>query len=678
MWWLLNTDHLFWSTVVLFTTGSILSLILAAWPKISNRIGHLLAIAGCLAATGAACSVFILQKPAYIFAGPWLYSGYMFFRIDAIAGFFVLLLGGVGSLVSCYAIGYTQHYTGKSYAMLPGFLNLFLLSIFLVLTASHVGLFLLAWEMMTLISFCLIIYEQSQPPTLRAGFIYFVMSHFGTAFVFVAFFLLMEANQTLSFKLFIDSNLTENMKNAIFASALIGFGTKAGMIPVHVWLPKAHPAAPAHVSALLSGVMIKTAIYGLCRFLLEFLGTGPLWWGMVILGAGTISALFGVLYAAIEQDIKRLLAYCSIENMGIILMGIGAGMIFQTKGFGLLAGLAWAAALYHTMNHAVFKSLLFMGAGAVVASTGIRDMEGMGGLIRRMPATAFFFLVGAASISALPPLNGFVSEWMTLQAMFFLGDALPGIGGRLLSAILFVLLGMTAALAATCFVKAFGITFLGRCRSRKAELAKEASLSMKLGMAGLSLACLILGLWPQGLLSIIRPVLSEAKGLNVETLFRFEAGQLLFRADPSAGSLAIAPLVIFFVLGLFLACAIYFLHGRPIRERASTWACGSVPTGRTQYSATGFSKPVRMAFRWLLKPQHEHIADQAAHPYFGRRLSYYTRVEYVFDERLYRPLQRWILNKASGFKRIQTGSVQLYMGYVLLVTVIALYWSSRG
>lgn len=673
-----DISFLFWMTVGLFLAGCVSSLLTAAWPRLSNACGHLFAMSGCLCTIAVALSVLATNMPYYLLAGQWLRSSYMIVRVDAMAAFFLLLLGGVGLFVSCYAMGYTRHYVGKSYALLPSLLNLFLVSIFFVFTASHVGLFLIAWEIMTLVSFCLIIHEHEQPQTLRAGFIYFVMSHFGTAFIVAAFFLLAQVNQTFSFKLFAVGNMSESIRNFVFAAALIGFGTKAGMIPFHIWLPKAHPAAPAHVSALLSGVMIKAGIYGMCRFFLEFLGPGPLWWGLLILSLGAVSAFLGVLYAAIEQDIKRLLAYCSIENMGIILMGIGAGMVFQTQGQGLLAGLAWAAALYHTMNHAVFKSLLFLGAGSVVASTGIRDMEGMGGLIRMMPATAFFFLVGSVSISALPPFNGFISEWMILQSLFFLADVLPGLGGRLVGALLFVLLGMTAAVAATCFVKAFGITFLGRTRSRKAELAKESGFTLKVGMAGLSLACLVLGLWPQALLSVIKPALSNYTGINTSTLFRFEAGQLLFKADPVVGSLAIFPVLLFFFIGLLIAVGLYFFHGRPIRERVATWACGMVSTSRTQYSATGFSKPLRVAFRWILRPQHEHVVDQASHPYFGRRLSYFTSVEYIFDERLYRPLQSWILHKAKGFKRIQTGSVQLYMGYVLLVTVLALYWSSRG
>ena len=294
--------------------------------------------------------------------------GLMLFRVDALAAFFLLLLGVVGAAASLYAIDYTAGHYSAGYAFLPALFNFFLLSLFLVLTASHVGLFLIAWESMTLVSLLLILYEHEKSANVRAGFVYAVMTHIGTAFVIAAFFILAASANSMSFKMLSGDALTETNRSLVFLFALIGFGAKAGIIPLHIWLPKAHSAAPSHVSAMLSGVMLKTAIYGMCRFFLEFLGAGPLWWGLLVMSCGVLSAFLGVLYAFLENDIKRLLAYSSLENMGVILLGLGTGMIYMTRGQALLAGLAWVAALYHVFNHAMFKSLLFMGAGSVAKS----------------------------------------------------------------------------------------------------------------------------------------------------------------------------------------------------------------------------------------------------------------------------------------------------------------------
>ena len=654
-----------------------MALVAARSPKAANWISHGLAAAGCVGMTLLGWDV--LEQGTAVFAtGQWLHSAAVTFRVDALAAFFLLLLGVVGTAASIYAIGYTaEHYTPR-YFILPTLFNLFLLSLFFVLTASHVGVFLIVWELMSLTSLFLILYEHEHTANVRAGFVYVVMTHIGTAFIIGAFFILARSAGSLSFQLLGGATLPENTRSLVFLFALIGFGTKAGIIPLHIWLPKAHPAAPSHVSALLSGVMLKTAISGLCRFYLEFLGVGPSWWGMVVMGFGIVSAFMGVLYAFMENDIKRLLAYSSLENMGVILLGIGAGMVYTSNHQVLLAGLAWSAALYHVFNHAIFKSLLFMGAGSVVRAVGSREMDTMGGLIHRMPYTALAFFVGSASISALPPLNGFVSEWLTLQALFFLPVAISGVTGKIFGGLLFITLGMTAALVAACFVKAFGITFLARARSKKAETAVETPTISLLPMGALALVCFGLGLRPQFLLEILGRVLRPFDGVKVEGLFQQDWKGIVFQTEPAAGILSVNAVVIFVTIGCVFALLLYYMRGKPYKEVQEIWACGIIPTHRNQYTSMGFSKPVRWAFRWVLRTQRERIVDENENRYVGRKLAYHQTIHYVFDEAFYNPIQRWILQRANYVKRLQAGSVQLYVGYILIVTIVVLVWSSRN
>lgn len=669
---------LFQIVMGLLLAGSLSAILTLRRPVIANWLSHGLATASCIVMMVLAWKVLGQGVTEHFYAGLWLHGGVVTFRIDALAAFFVLLLGFVGAAASVYAIGYTaDHYTPR-YFILPTLFNLFLLSLFFVLTASHVGVFLIVWELMSLTSLFLILFEHEHAANVRAGFVYVVMTHVGTAFIIGAFFLLSMSAGSLSFQMLGGTVLPESTRNLVFLFAFIGFGTKAGIIPLHIWLPKAHPAAPSHVSALLSGVMLKTAIYGMCRFYLEFLGVGPAWWGMVVMGFGILSAFMGVLYAMMENDIKRLLAYSSLENMGVILLGIGAGMVYASNQQALLAGLAWTAALYHVFNHAVFKSLLFMGAGSVVRSAGSREMDAMGGLIHKMPYTALFFLVGAAAISALPPLNGFISEWMTLQALYFLPVAISGLSGKIFGGLLFITLGMTAALVAACFVKAFGITFLARARTKKAEAAKETSVMSLLPMATLALGCAGLGLWPGFLLGLINQVLAPFTGITSAGLFRQEWMGTVFQANSAAGFLSVDSVVVLFAIGCLVALGLYYFKGKPRREIQEIWACGIIPTHRNQYTSMGFSKPIRWAFRWVLRSQRERIVDENENLYAGRKLAYHQTIHYVFDEILYNTAQRWILKRAKYAKQLQAGSVQLYVGYVLIVTIVVLAWISRN
>ncbi|MBI2365237.1 MAG: hydrogenase 4 subunit B, partial [Deltaproteobacteria bacterium] len=338
------------------------------------------------------------------------------FGTDRLSTFFVVVIA-VGAIpAALYALGYTREYTGKhSLAGMGIAFNVFIAAMILVALARNLLTFLALWELMSLASYFLVMTEHEREDTVRAGWIYFVMTHAGFAALFLGFLLLALATGTMDFADWgaAAAKLDPTSRNLIFVLLALGFGSKAGVIPLHVWLPRAHPAAPSHVSALMSGVMIKLGVYGLVRVAFDWLGTGPVWWGGAILVVGAVSAVLGVLYALVEHDLKRLLAYHSVENIGIIMLGLGGGMLFQLSHLPGLAALALVAGLYHTLNHAAFKSLLFMGAGAVLHATHTRNMEEMGGLIKRMPQTAALFLVGSVAIAALPPLNGFISEWLT-------------------------------------------------------------------------------------------------------------------------------------------------------------------------------------------------------------------------------------------------------------------------
>ena len=674
----LELDLVFRLIVIIFLTGCMLALALWKTPRLANGFSHGVCALGSAVMMFLAWTVLQTGETVLIVVGHWLHAGEVALRIDPLAAFFLLLLSVLGTVASIYAVGYTSEHYSPRYAILPALFNLFLLSTMFVFTTSHAGAFLIAWEMMTLTSLFLVVYEHEYAANVRAGFIYVVMTYTGTAFLMAAFFIMAAVTGDLGFEKFVGVSLPETQRTLVFLFAFIGFGVKAGIIPLHIWLPKAHPAAPSHVSAILSGVMLKTAIYGLARFYLEFLSTGPTWWGVMIIGFGIVSAFLGVLYALMESDIKRLLAYSSLENLGVVLLGVGTGMVFSAAGKPVLAGLAWAAALFHIFNHGILKALLFMAAGAVVRATGTRDLEMLGGLIHRMPYTAFAFFIGAVAISSLPPLNGFISEWLTLQSLFFLPQALTGLTGKVAGAILFIGLAMTAALVAACFVKAFGIAFLARARSRKAEAANEGPVTMTLPMLSLAGLCLYLGLWPQTMLQAISRVLQPFIGIDMRGLFEVDRSGLLFQANNAEGVLSISLLAVLLLVGCLAAIGLYYLKGKARSVTGPLWACGRIATPRNQYSAMGFAEPVRWAFRWVLRSQRQRVVDENDNVYVGRKLAYHESISYVVDEAIYYPVQRWILKRAKFMKRLQAGSVQLYVGYVLVVTIVVLAWSGRN
>ena len=440
---------------------------------------------------------------------PWLGAH---FRLDALSAFFLIVvdLGAFGA--SLFALGYGEHETAPQ-RVLP-FYAAFLAGMTLVVLADDAFTFLLCWEFMSLTSWALVMSHHRAPENVYAGYVYLIMASFGTLALLLGFGLLAGPGGLYSFDAMRAAHPSATIGAFALILALIGAGSKAGIVPLHVWLPLAHPAAPSHVSALMSGVMTKIAVYAFVRIVFELCGAPAWWWSIVVLAAGGVTAVMGVLYALMQHDLKRLLAYHTVENIGIIFIGLGLALAFQTYGLPFAAALALTAALFHVFNHSMFKSLLFFGAGAVLTATGERDMEHLGGLIHRMPQTAFVFLVGCAAISALPPLNGFASEWLTFQAIL-LSPALPSWGLKILVPAVGALLALSAALAAACFVKAYGVTFLGRPRSPAAASAKETDFFSLAAMMLLAALCLIAGILPGLFIDALAPVNTALIGAHM-------------------------------------------------------------------------------------------------------------------------------------------------------------------
>jgi hydrogenase-4 component B len=462
------------------------------------------------------------------------------------------------------------------------------------------------------------------------------------------------------------------LRDLMFGLFLFGFGVKAGVIPLHVWLPEAHPAAPSSISALMSAVLITAGVYGLVRFGALGLGTPRVAWGLICMGLGTLSAVLGVLYALTQNDLKRLLAYSTIENAGIMLLGLGAGMTLVATGRADLAIVAMSASLYHVMNHAVFKGLLFLAAGSVVMATATRHLDAFGGLVRRMPWTAACFLVGALAISGVPPFNGFVSEWLTFQALLLGFTSVPGLT-RVTFPLAGALLALTSALAAVCFVKAFGLTFLALPRTTAAAGARESPPMMRASLALLTLACLALGLFPGSIVSVLGRVTASLPGLAPADLSR---GALTMRVG--AGPFAqVTPAALGITIGGGLALTALLAgatRARRIIRRAPTWGCGGTLTPRTEYSAAAFSGPLLLVFREVYRPTREVEALTGGSPYFPTEVRYRAEIEPTFERHLYDPLVRGVIGLAERMKVLQAGSLHAYLGYVLLLGAALLIW----
>lgn len=666
-------------TLIGYGLGIFLPLLAHRRPHAQNVLAHGTALLGAVGGVAAGAMGLAAEGP-YVFSLPSTLPLLRYaIRLDPLSAFFVLVISLVGVAVSVFALGYVREFYGRhSIGALGALYNAFLLSMTLVVLADDGFFFLVVWEIMSLVSYFLVVTEHEKAETRYAGFFYLIMTHVGTAFIIVTYLVFYQQAGSFSFEAFrnLSEPLPQALRSVAFVTALIGFGTKAGIVPLHVWLPYAHPAAPSHISALMSGVMIKTAVYGMVRVYFDFLGGEfPWWWGFVVLTVGAVSALLGVMYALMEHDLKSLLAYHSVENIGIILMGIGAGMIFQSYGLTQLAGLGILAGLYHTINHAMFKGLLFLGAGSLLYATHTRNMEEYGGLIRKMPWTAFFFLVGAVSISALPPSNGFVSEWLTFQSLF-LSFQIPDLLVKMMLPIGAAMLALTGVLALACFAKAFGISFLAMPRSAHARHAREVPVAMRIGMAGLAIVCVLLGVAPMVVVPAIDGVTAPLIGASIADKVLAEGGLALM--PMGVGFASISPPVLGLLLALLvpLAWLMAVVVGGRLRKRFyKTWGCGITLTPRMEYTATGFAQPIKQVFSTIYRPTvklETELLEESR--YFTKRMRFVTHIEPVFQKYLYDPVVRSLNAVADRLRVVQAGSLQLYLSYIFVTLLILLLW----
>jgi formate hydrogenlyase subunit 3/multisubunit Na+/H+ antiporter MnhD subunit len=521
---------------------------------------------------------------------PWLGAH---FRVDALAAFFLVVVNLGGAAASLFALGYGRHEEAPQ-RVLP-FYPSYLAAMNLVVVADDAFSFLVAWEFMSLTSWALVVAHHKEPENIRAGYIYLLMASFGTLALLLAFGLLAGGNSDYAFAAMRATHPSAGLAALVLILALVGAGSKAGVVPLHAWLPLAHPAAPSHVSALMSGVMTKVAVYGFIRIVFDLLGPPDWWWSMLVLVVGGVTAAMGVLYALMQHDLKRLLAYHTVENIGIIYIGLGLALAFKAHGMPLAAVLALTAGMFHVFNHSVFKSLLFFGAGAVLNSTGERDMEHFGGLIEGMPQTAFVFLVGCVAISALPPLNGFVSEWLTFQAIL-LSPQLQSWGLKFLVPAVGALLALAAALAAACFVKAFGVSFLGRPRTPAAAQAKETDANSLAAMYFLAALCLVAGILPGLFIDALAPVTKSLVGVSMPHQAGVEWLSIVPIAESRSSYNGLLVFVFVLISGSIAAFAIHRLASNGLR-RAPAWDCGYPDASpATQYTASSFAQPIRRVY----------------------------------------------------------------------------------
>jgi hydrogenase-4 component B len=595
---------------------------------------------------------------------PWLGAH---FRIDALAAFFLIVVNLGGAAASLYALGYGRH-EHAPHRVLP-FFAAFLAGMNLVVLADDAFTFLLCWEFMSLSSWALVMAHHRVADNVRAAYVYLVMASFGTLCLLLAFALLAGIDGVFGFEAMRSHRSGPTTAALVLTFALLGAGSKAGLVPLHVWLPLAHPAAPGHVSALMSGVMTKVAVYGFIRIVLDLLGPPEWGWSMVVLALGGITSVMGVLYALMQHDLKRLLAYHTVENIGIIFIGLGLAMAFQAYQVTWAAALALTAALFHVLNHSLFKSLLFFGSGAVLTATGERDMERLGGLIHRMPYTAFTFLVGCVAISALPPLNGFVSEWLTFQAILQSPD-LPPWGLKILIPAVGAMLALSAALAAACFVKAFGITFLGRPRSPAAVSAREVDRYSLVTMFAFAALCLLAGVLPGAVIDGLAPVVGGLVGDRMPVQLAVPWLSIVPIAEARS---SYNGLLIFVFITLSASLAIYAIHrfaSRALR-RAPPWDCGFPdPRPITQYTAGSFAQPIRRVFGTSLFLAREHVDMPLPGDRRPARLEVQMR-DLIWDG-LYVPVAGAVDATAGRLNILQFQTIRRYLSLVVAALVALL------
>lgn len=586
-------------------------------------------------------------------------------RMDALSSFFLLLLGGASVGISVFSAGYFRNMAADTLALLSLEYHVFMAAMALVFMADDAYLFMVAWESMALSSYFLVTTDHNQPDARRAGFLYLLIAHVGAIAILMCFGVMQGGHGDYTFASMRTTHLSMFWASVTFLLALFGFGAKAGILPLHAWLPEAHPAAPSPVSAMMSGIMLKTAIYGILRVSFDLLNTQMWWWGVLAMTLGLITALFGIIFAAVQTDMKRLLAYSSIENIGIILVGIGLTLIFHVFHKEAMAALALTATLYHTLNHAFMKGLLFLGTGSVLHSTGERRFGKLGGLIHKMPKVALLMLFGTLAIAGLPPLNGFVSEWLLLQA-FLLSPGLPHSYLNMLVPIAAAALVLAAALTGYVMVKFYGVIFLGQPRDEKLANAHDAGIWERIGMLCMVVACVALGVFPTFVILKLDFV-TELLVHNSLGSTAVKTGWLLL-TPIQAERASYGPLILLLIIvsgGLLTTLVVKkYYHGRS--RRGPAWDCGfPAQTARMQDTAEGFGQPIRHIFEWFVEVVRHLPSPSDMRPH------YHAETRDRLWNWFYLPIKH--LNEAVSVQvgKLQHGRIHVYLMYSF-VTLLAL------
>ncbi|MBN2143009.1 MAG: hydrogenase [Candidatus Aureabacteria bacterium] len=659
-------EYLLFSLVLLFVSG-LASLFAARNRSLSTAF----AVSGILLAAGFG----IIPVIRCIFSGTAdMYSlpypiplGRLMIELNPLSAFFILPTYILAFCSALYSYSYLHGFKeDKSVGAYWFFYQILIASMILVFLAANGIVFLFAWEIMTIASYFLISFQHEKEQTKKAGWIYLIATHFGTCFLLVFFILLNQINPDFNLSPLTDSNVSKIILNCLFIFSWIGFGIKAGMIPFHIWLPEAHPAAPSPVSAVLSGIMIKTGIYGIMKTLV-ILGNPPVWWGWFLIIIGSVSGILGVLFALAEHDLKKLLAYHSVENIGIITLGLGTGLIGLSEKNILIASLGIGGSLLHIFNHAVFKSLLFLGAGSVYCQTHSLDIDHSGGLMKKMPVTGWTFLIGSIAISGLPPLNGFVSEFLIYLASFTgMASLSPAFIMIFLATILS--LALIGGLALTCFTKVFGIMFLGESRTHFAEPVKESPSWMTSPMILLSLFCVLIGLFaPAVFKTLSRPILY----ITGSSLSSISDWHFIYE---SLNMLSLSCTVFLVVLFLVILLRRFLLSRQPAPYK-ETWGCGFLfPSSRMQYTASSFSDPLKKLFQFILRIQKTHAIPES---YFPKEASFSTHYNDIFNRFFYQPVFSKFVKITRVFKGFQHGMLQMYVLYIALVLCLLLIWKVK-
>lgn len=657
-------------SVLIFGAGAFLALLLGKSERASIYLSGLAGIAGSVAGLLASVPVLLSGKAlTYVHPGLFPFTNFSV-RLDPLAAFMVAVITLLVLITSLYSFSYVTEYEGRGAWTMGFFTNLFVGSMIALVAVDNAFYFLVFFELMSLSSYFLVIFDQDKE-AVDAGFLYFLIAHGGSILIMGAFLIFWWKTGSMEFEAFRTAGLSAPLASVAFLLAFFGFGAKAGMVPLHSWLPRAHPAAPSHASALMSGVMVKIGVFGIIKVGVDLLGASATWWGILVLAIGAISAVLGVLYALAEKDIKRLLAYSSVENVGIILMGVGVGMIGIAAKQPVLAVLGLLGALYHTLNHALFKGLLFLGAGSIIYRAHTRDMEKLGGLARAMPITAICCLTGAMAISALPPLNGFVSEWFTYQALFnmsYNGEFVL----RFCGPIAVVMLALTGALAAMTFVKLYGITFSGVPRSENAAHAKEAPGSMVLSLVLLALLCAILGVAAP----LVAPVLAGvAASVSGGVAVDVAQGSLILPGNQTQALLSL-PLVTILLLALPFVPAIIgaIMKGPRLQRRhqGDAWACGYVHDSKMVWSSDGFAQPLRFMFGPLFRLRETLNPSRPLHSGLDLTIRGAAVSEPVIDVFIITPIMRAAHWLGRGIQWLQHGDFRVYCLYVVAALVVLL------